>query len=369
MRIIQTLDTLGRGGAEIQVLDICRNAASHGLDIIFVCFGDGPLKDEFQKLDIPFIHIQRSLPIDLTLINKLRNIIKSNKVDIVHSYQPVEGIHAYLATLGSNVKRVLSFQGFIQDEKNRLAAKFLIPRVHANIVASNGLKQWLKNSAGLDVETNFHLVYNGADPKRIITKNPSLRKELNVDDKEMLIGMIGNFYSDPRKDQMTICKSLPRILSEIPKVRCVFVGRVEKGAERKFNECIEFCNSKGILDKVHFLGPRNDIPEVLASLDLFVFSSLHEGLPLAVSEAMLAGIPTILSDIPPLLEMSENGRYAAIFQTQNENDLAEKIIELLKNKERRILLSNEARKFALQNFSICAHLEKLKLLYSQILSS
>ncbi|MCS6873202.1 MAG: glycosyltransferase family 4 protein [Pyrinomonadaceae bacterium] len=367
MRVIQILDSLNRGGAEIQVLELCRNASNFGIEAIFVTFGDGELKEDFLRLDIPVVTLRRRMPFDLNLALKLRKVIKLYKAEIIHCYQPVEALHAYVATLGSKVKRVLSFQGFIQDEKNRITAKFLTSRMHANIVVSEGLRKWLKESAGLSAD-NFYLVYNGADEKRVTSNEKRLRTELNLRE-ELLFGMIANFYRDPRKDQMTVCRSLPKIFFEVPNARCVFIGKVEAGAERKYQACIDFCRDRQIADKVYFLGPRKDIPEILSSLDVFVFSSLHEGLPLAVSEAMLAGLPVVLSDIPPLLEISQNGEYAVVFETQNEEDLANKLIELLKNEQKRKLLGKKAKDFALKNFSINAHLKKLKELYSSLLSS
>lgn len=367
MRVIQTLDTLNRGGAEMQVLDICRNASKFGIEVTFVSFGDGDLKEDFLRLDIPVITLKRHLPFDPQLVFRLRKIIKQENIEIIHCYQPVEALHAYFATLGLNVKRVLSFQGFIRDKKNRLAAEFLIPRMHGNVVASEGLRKWLKESVKLNSD-NFNLIYNGADEKRVTSKEKSLRKELKLGEKHLILGMIANFYRDPRKDQMTVCRSLPMVFSEVPQARCIFVGKVEKGAERKYQACLDFCRERNIADKVFFLGDRSNISEILASLDLFIFSSLHEGLPLAVSEAMLAGVPTVLSDIPALIEISQNGEYAAIFQTQNEEDLARKVISLLKNEQARKELSKKAKEFAMKNFSISAHLENLKNFYSTLLS-
>src|SRR5205085_9933224 len=112
-----------------------------------------------------------------------------------------------------------------------------------------------------------------------------------LDENVLLLGMIGNFYRDPRKDQITLCRALPKVFSEIKNAHCIFAGGTEEGAEDKFQSCVDFCKENNIYDRVHFLGGRNDIPDILAALDLFVFSSLHEGLPIAVNEAMLANVP------------------------------------------------------------------------------
>jgi glycosyltransferase involved in cell wall biosynthesis len=367
MKILHTLDTLSRGGAEMQVLDVCRNARKHDLEMTFAAFGGGKLEEDFRKSGVDFIQLQRRLPVDFKVIFELRKIIKDRKIQVVQAYQPVEGLHLYLASIGLQVKKVLSFQGFIQDAKNRRTAKFLIPRMDANIVVSRGLENWLEREDKLDTGKNFHVIYNGADRARIISENPVLRAELNLNENALVFGMIANFYRDPRKDQLTVCRALPKVFAEIENARCVFVGRTEKGAEAKFDECVRFCRENKISERVHFLGARDDIPDVLASMDLFVLSSLHEGLPVAASEAMLAGVPLILSDIEPLLEVSNNGKYAEMFHTQNPDDLAAKILKLLKNKALRNDLSKTALEFAKENFSIEAHLRELKKLYDSIL--
>jgi glycosyltransferase involved in cell wall biosynthesis len=84
-------------------------------------------------------------------------------------------------------------------------------------------------------------------------------------------------------------------------------------------------------------------------------------------EAMLARVPSVLSDIKPLLETSQNGEFAEIFQTQNSDDLTAKLIKLAKNKEFRNDLANRAFNHAKENFSIEAHLENLKKLYESII--
>ncbi|MEP7038550.1 MAG: glycosyltransferase, partial [Acidobacteriota bacterium] len=90
-------------------------------------------------------------------------------------------------------------------------------------------------------------------------------------------------------------------------------------------------------------------------------------LPIAMTEAMLAKVPLIVSDIEPLLEASENGKYAEVFPVKNAEVLSEKILQLLKNKQLREDLANRANKFAKENFSIEAHLKKLKKLYDSLL--
>jgi L-malate glycosyltransferase len=264
------------------------------------------------------------------------------------------------------VRRVLSFQGFIQDRKNRLTSKFLIPRMDANIVVSRGMRKWLEQVDKLDTSRNFHVIYNGADPKRVGPTGKSLHDELQLPADTLLIGMVGNFYRDPRKDQLTICRALPGVFTEFENAHCIFAGRIEPGAEDKMAECLNVCIENGIAHRVHFLGGRSDVPDILAALDVFIFSSLHEGLPVAVSEAMLAGVPMIVSNIEPLLEATGNGEYAEVFQVGDKDELTERLVKLLGNAAARGDLAQRAKQFALDNFSIDAHLRELVLLYDSL---
>ena len=368
MKILHFLDTLGRGGAEMQALDVCRNARSHDLEMTLVAAGGGALEEEFRATGVEFIRLERKLPVDPILASRIRKIIQERDIRIVHGYQAVDGLHLYLAARGlKEVKKVLSFQGFIPDTKNRLASKFLIPRMDANIVVSRGLQKWLGGTSGLDTSKNFTVIYNGADPERVKPTGKSLKAELGLAEDTPLIGMIGSFYKDPRKDQFTLCRALPGVFSQVNNAHCVFAGRTEPGAEEKYEQCVKFCAENGIANRVHFLGMRSDVPDILAALDTFIFSSLHEGLPVAVSEAMLAGVPMIVSDIEPLLEATASGEFAEVFPVKNVEVLTGKILGLLGDEDRRMDLAARALKHAEENFSIQSHMRELKRLYESLL--
>lgn len=367
MKVLHFLDSLDRGGAEAQALDVCRNAGRFGIDVTLATARGGTMESEFIDTGVDFIRLDRKLPVDIYLASQLRRVIKDRGIEIVHGYQAVDGLHLYLATRGlKNVRRVLSFQGFIQDQKNRLTSKLLIPRMHANIAVSKGMLKWLTDVDKLDTSKNFKVIYNGADPERIKPTDKSLRDELQLAHHTLMIGMVGNFYRDPRKDQLTVCRALPEVFARFPNAHCIFAGRVETGAEDKMADCINVCIENGIADRVHFLGGRSDVPDILAALDVFVFSSLHEGLPLAVSEAMLAGVPMIVSDIEPLLEASGDGEYAKVFPVGDEVELAASLIALLEDRTAREDLARRAKQFAIENFSIDAHLAKLARLYGEL---
>jgi glycosyltransferase involved in cell wall biosynthesis len=366
MRVLHLLDSLGRGGAETLCLDVCRNARANKLDLTFVATGGGDLEDDFRRSGADFIRLTRRLPLDLKLTGQLRELIIEREIEVVHCHQAVEALHVYLATRGMRVKRVLSFHLCAADAKNRLVLKRLAPRMDANIAVSRELLACLETEGKFQTAKNFHVLYNGVDAARLQATTASggdLRVELNLTKTDLLCGMVGNFYADGRKDQLTVCRALPEVFARVPEAHFVFVGGYAEDAPEVYRDCVNYCREQGIEGRVHFLGKRADVANVLGALDIFVFSSRRDSFGVAVVEAMLAGVPAVVSNIGALLEVTKGGEYASTFRTGDADDLARKLVALAGDRARRSELGERARRFASQEFGIETHIGNLLKLY------
>ncbi|MGI8997320.1 MAG: glycosyltransferase, partial [Pyrinomonadaceae bacterium] len=142
------LDSLNRGGAEMLALDVCRNARRNNLELTFVATGGGELEDDFRRSGVDFVRLRRRAPVDFALAARLREIMQERAVQFVHTHQAVECLHAYLAALGTKTARVMSFHLCAADAKNRLALRWLAPRMEANIAVSRDLLSCLKKESG-----------------------------------------------------------------------------------------------------------------------------------------------------------------------------------------------------------------------------
>ena len=370
MRVLHLLDSLNRGGAETLALDVCRNARAQGLELTFAATGGGELEDDFRRSGAHFVKLPRRLPLDPKLAGQLRRLIAERAVEVVHCHQAVEALHAYLATRGnSGVKRVLSFHLCAADAKNRLALKFLAPRMDANVAVSRELLACLDSEGGFATKKNFHVVYNGVDAARLqaTTGASDLRAELKLPEGDLLLGMVGNFYADARKDQLTVCRALANVFRRVPNAHFAFAGgHAGDGAARIYQECVDYCREQGIAERVHFLGKRADVAGILRSLDLFVFSSRRDSFGVAVVEAMLAGVPAVVSDIGALLEVTNGGEHASVFRTGDADDLARRLVELVADRARRVRLADAARAWAVREFGIETHIANLLKLYKSL---
>jgi glycosyltransferase involved in cell wall biosynthesis len=368
MKVMHILDSLNRGGAEMLALDVCRNARAHNLDLTFVATGGGDLEGDFRGSGVVFHRLQRRLPVDLRLATRLGRIIKDRGIEVVHTHQAVESLHAYLATRGTNVKRVMTFHLCTADTKNRVALKFVTPRLNAGIAVSNDLLKCL-SEAGLETAKNFHVIPNGVDTARLQGADRGLRSELGLNESDVLLGMIGNFYADGRKDQRTICLALPKFFQRVPNAHFVFVGGAFKDSTELLEQCLEIARQNNISDRVHFLGKRSDVANILHSLDGYVHSSVNESQGIAVVEAMLVGLPVIVSDIGALLEVTGNGDCALVFRTGDAEQLADQLLRLAQDGDFGARLGGKAKAYATRCFGIDAHIQNLLALYENVAGS
>mgnify|MGYP003288370139 CR=1 FL=1 len=368
MRVLHTLDSLNRGGAEMMALDVCRNARANGLNLTFVATGGGDLEADFRDSGVDFIRLNRKRPLDFELVSQLRRIIQDRNIQVVHSHQPVEALHLYFSTVGLTTKRVMTLHGVSPGAKNNFALRFVLPRTDGCVVISNNLRNAVANRSGLDKKKRIWVISNGVDPKRLEPSDYNLRDVLGLASDSFLMGMVANFTPVARKDQMTVCEALPKLFKALPQAHFVFVGSRSLAAPQLFDDCVRFCELEGISDRTHFLGQRSDIPNVLRALDVFVLSSEREGSPISVIEAMMFGVPTVLSDIGALREISNNAAYAQLFRTGDGDDLAAKLIMLAEKTDHRARLAAKAKEWASENFNIANHISNLIRLYGSVTS-
>lgn len=363
MRILHLLDALNRGGLELLTLDMCRNAKRKNFDIILVSLGNGELKKDFIESGIKVVELKRRFPFDPFIIFKLRKIIRKENIKVIHSHQPVEGLHAFVASLGTNVKNVMSFHGHTPSRKDDIVRSFLIPRISANIGVSKAFLN--RVSTAFNVSDNFVVIHNGVDTARFSNISGNIRSELNLPAESILLGMVGNFYNSGR-DQLTICKALPALFCKYSEMHFLFIGGRSETYPHYFDDCYSFCKNNNILDRVHFLGKRTDVSSILKRLNGYVYSSNHDSFGISVIEAMISGLPVIINDLSSLMEVTGNGRYAYVFKTRNADSLTEKISYLLENPLESEKLKYLGKEWALKNYSIDNYIDNLKLLYSKL---
>ncbi|MFQ5947476.1 MAG: glycosyltransferase [Acidimicrobiia bacterium] len=150
-----------------------------------------------------------------------------------------------------------------------------------------------------------------------------------------------------QKGQVLLLDGFEKILEAVPNAHLAIVGREGDASIDIRREIRE----RGLSGFVHPLGYRSDVPVLLASSDVFVFSSLAEGFGTAILEAMGAGLPVVAFDIPPVREVTDDGRVAGLVATGDAGALARVAVALLEGAERNAMVASATRWVA-EHFAI-----------------
>ncbi|MBN1788843.1 MAG: glycosyltransferase, partial [Bacteroidales bacterium] len=209
---------------------------------------------------------------------------------------------------------------------------------------------------------HFHIIYNGIDLDKIKKASASsLREEFSLNNDTLILGTVGNF--GPGRDQMTICRFLKLLDKESLDFHFFFIGGKNYREPWRYEQCIDFVKQSEIDHLVHFLGIREDVPGLLKQLDAFIYASEHDTFGLAVIEAMAAGVPVFVNDIPVMQEITHNGKLGTIYQSGNEHDLLRLFIESIEDSAAINNKKAHALEYVINQFSIVHYISSLAHLY------
>lgn len=366
MKVAFLFGSLNRGGLETLLLDVCQKLKKRDFEAIAVYRKDGVLQGEFLKTNVPFTYLPVRKNI-LAYLLKLRRYFQHNKVEIVHAQQPLDALYAYFALLGSNIQVVLTLHGFDFEGGNRLLG-FLLNKTDANFFVSEYQRQYYIHKYKLN-KNKQHIVYNGIDFSKINTTHieatDKLRKELDINKSTLLMGMVGNFNFG--RNQLFVCRFLNVLKETKTDFHFVFVGKRIENLAQRYDTCVDYCEKNGLAENVSFLGIRDDVPDILSRLDTFIYATEHDTFGIAVVEAIASGIPVFVNNWDVMNEITENGRFANLYKTNDENDLLEKFMLFLQNKEMYRDKAKEAANVVQEKYHIERHIEKLKETYEKLI--
>lgn len=211
-------------------------------------------------------------------------------------------------------------------------------------------------------------IYNGIDTNLFDSNRTtaSLRTELAISNNVPLIGMIGHF--DARKGHEYFVEACGIVSSKIPGAQFVIVGdTVLNGKKEYFEKINQLAKKFKIQDKLHILGMRKDIANVLASLDIVVQPSLTEAGPRVPIEAMAMKKPVVVSDIGGNSEEVINEQTGIVVAVGDSRGFADAVIKLLNNPLMAKQFGEVGRKRVIEQFSIEKHIHEVTKFYEKVI--
>jgi glycosyltransferase involved in cell wall biosynthesis len=313
-------------------------------------------------------HLVRELSpfADLATFFSLIRIIRRERPQIVHTHTSKAGILGRWAAFFCRIPVIVHtphghvFWGYFNPWETRL---FILlerwtSRITTALVALTPQERDDHLRFRIAQEEKFTVIHSGVDLRRFcntVTDISQTKKELNLPDGSFVVGTLGRLT--PIKGHIHLLQAAVDVIADRPDAYFVFVGEGEL-----HDDLQKFAADAGITENMRFLGWRSDVAAVLSVFDIFVFPSLNEGMGKAIVEAMGMGKPIIASDvggIPDLVVQGENG---ILVPPADSKALAEAIMALYANPEKRKEMGERGREKALA-YSSETMLNKINRLY------
>ncbi|MDD4989681.1 MAG: glycosyltransferase, partial [Candidatus Pacebacteria bacterium] len=172
------------------------------------------------------------------------------------------------------------------------------------------------------------------------------REKYKIPRNAFVVGMVGRIVR--QKDPETFVRAASMISEKIPEARFVWVG--EGDLKQEITVLLEKSKLK---EKFVITGqiPNEEVPQLLSAIDVFLFTSLFEGLPISLIEAMSAALPIVAARVGGIPELIVEGDTGLLFQRGNAKEAAEKVLEFFHNETLRKQCSENARRRAEEQFS------------------
>ena len=311
---------------------------------------------------------------DLIALYRLFQLIKNEKPDIVHTHTAKAGTIGRLAAILSGCPCIVhTFHGHVLHSyfgQVKTKAFIWIERVLARftdrIVVISSLQYYeLCHQIKIAPSNRFSIISLGFDLGQFLnaeTHRGKLRKELNVPEDIPLVGIVGRLTSV--KNHELFLRSAAQVLLSVANSRFVIVGDGELKDDLK-----EIAESLGIQDKVIFLGWRDDMPFIYADLDVVVLTSLNEGTPVTLIEAMASAKPVVATAVGGVPDIVLDGQTGILAPSGDADGLAVGVIDLLQDPDKRQEFGERGREFVRGKYTkerLCADIEKL---YGELLSA
>ena len=349
-------------GGEQQTLNLLKGLKKRNIVSHLLCQPGCPLEEKAKHAEIQVFPVAMRGEVDLLAGYRLRTHVKRFNYDIIHSHTSHAHTLGFLASLGTRTRLVVSrrvdFSIFRHSFLHLSGIKY---RSMADyyIAISHKIKDVLVQD-GVPGQRIF-VVHSGIDPERFTAdRMDHLIPEFNLKSNEPIVVNVAHLAG--HKGQQYLVRAIPLVLAKIPAARFFIVGEGEL-----MNELQALAASLGLNKELIFTGFRQDVGAFYHVADLFVMSSVQEGLGTAVIDALALGKPVVASNsggIPEVILDGETGRLVA---PADPAALAEAIIELLTNPERAKRMARRGQEVVRQDFSVEAMVEKNIEVYQRIL--
>lgn len=355
MKILLVITGLGMGGAERQVCDLADQFVNQGHEVkIIGLTGKMAVHPVDSNVSITMLYMRKSILGFCKAYMTIRSITKQFKPDVVHGHMFHANIMVRLLRLTLPVSKIISTahntnEGGILRMFLYRASNFL-SNINTN-VSQEAVDSFIEKRAFKAGQ--IFAMANGIDVDKFSRKEKKinirayeeqLKSQLKIPEGAFVFIAVGRLQA--QKDYPNLLVAFQKFLLLNSDAHLLIVGQGELEDELK-----QLCKTLNIQNKIHFLGLRRDIPDLLNMADAFVLSSKHEGLPLVVGEAMACEKPVIATDCGGVKEfLGGNGFLCPPQDAQSLANAMKKCMNL--SIKERVCMGEKSRAYIIKSYSL-----------------
>jgi glycosyltransferase involved in cell wall biosynthesis len=368
VRVLQIIDLLGPGGAEMLIMTLAGGIDRVRFDLHVCALRAAPQfphTQHLREMGVPMLELRQRNAYDLPALLAIMRYIRKHEIDVVHTHLLAADIMGRAAGFLTGRPVVSTIHNSRIDLDEEPARRRWLERVTARhmcrklITVSEELREETAQWFGLPLR-KVVAIPNGVDTSRYMGHprlDPATKLELTGGVYPIAVN-VGRMV--PQKGQMHLLDAFQMVLKERPDARLVMLGDGEERAKLEAR-----VRELGIEGGVLFTGYRGDVERVLAASEIFVLSSLWEGLPVALLEAMAAGcapVATAVGGVPGVLHGEDTG---LLVPPADPRALADALLMLFNDPERAARIGREAQSWVQKHYSMEAWIGKLERLYGR----
>lgn len=377
-RVAHVITRLCRGGAQENTFHSVRlaNRERYEVDLISgPTFGDeGSIEDTVRAAGIEIVRVphlvRRVAPVsDLLALRELQRLFKTRRYDIVHTHTSKAGFLGRLAAQQAGVPIVVHtphgniFDGYFNRWTTRL---FIGMERHAARYAdriieltAGGVEAHLKQ--GIGYREQFEVIFSGIDLAPFdaaCAHREKTRRALGCREDTFLVGAVGRL--EPIKGFAYFVEAARIAAGRLPKAQFMLAGQGSLEQELRVL-------SAPLGDRFRMLGPRDDVPDFMAALDVFVLASLNEGMGRVLLEAGAAGVASVATRVGGVPDIVEDGLTGLLVAPRDPEAIAGAICTLAADGARRRAMGEAARAKMAPGYGLERMQEKIEALYEALI--
>jgi glycosyltransferase involved in cell wall biosynthesis len=367
-RVLHLITSFEIGGTERQAVELLKRLDRDRFDVrLAVLRNEGPFYREIETLfpDVPEFPLTSFCNVNaVKQLARLRRLMVREKIDILHAHDFYSSFIGVPAARLAGV-RVIACQRHLKlsDRLVHDVGTRLIHRLaHRVLVNSQAIRDRIIEH-GSTPSRKISVIRNGVletNASRLLARD-EICSELSINADAKLIGMVARMQ--PVKGHSFFIDAAANVLREQANAHFVLVGDGPLRSDIE-NQIARL----GIADRVHLLGDRADVSQLVPGFDLLVLASLHEGSPNAVMEAMAAGVPVVATAVGGTKELITDGETGYLAPPADPAALADRIVFALSREDHRAEITSAARRRINTEYGMDPMVRSVERLYDELMA-